>query len=157
VSKSEGPGTAVVEPEAEKPPMTPAVFDKAVGAGQHKAVPRTAPTRVPVRIRVTFEEPAEFLDELEAIAAYVEGKVVRFIVRYDPPGPESSIKRVELVVGAVVAGEILELVAKAGQVWGDDGEADQATKRRVDTWHAAVVDLCGRTGLALKGGRFGAV
>jgi hypothetical protein len=157
VSKGEGAGTAVVDPEASAPPLTPAAFDKTVGAGRHKAVPRPAPARLPVRIRVTFDEPGEFLQELGAMAEHVEGDVVRFIVRYNPPGEGPGIRNVELVAGAVVAGEILELVGKCGQVWGDGGELDQETKQRVDTWHGQLVELCSRTGLALKGGRFGAV
>jgi len=157
VSKGDKAGTAVEEPAAEKPPMTPEAFDKEVGAGRHKTVPRTAPARGPAKVRVTFEEPEEFFWELADVADQVEGGVVRFIVRYDPPGEGAGIRNVELVAGAVVNGEILELVAKAGQVWGDGGEMDQETKKRLDAWHGQLVELCGQKELTLKGGRFGAV
>ena len=143
--------------EKERPPMTPAERRPRGPTFDERQRMKVAPGRLPVRVRVTFEEPAEFVEEVEEAADHVEGGVVRFIVRYDPPGEAAGIRHVELVAGAVVAGEILELVAKAGAVWGDDGDGDQATKKRVDTWHAQLVELCGRKGLALKGGRFGAV
>ena len=157
MSRSAEQRTIVADPAAEKPPLTPAAFDKEVGAGRHKAAPRTAPARPPVRFRVTFDEPAEYFAELDGVAEQVEGGVVRFMVRYDPPGPTSGIRRLELVASAVVDGEILELVAKAGEVWGDGGELDQETKKRIDGWHGQLVEMCGQRGLVLRGGRFGAV
>jgi hypothetical protein len=116
-----------------------------------------AAASAPLRVRVTFEEPAEWLQEVEEAADQVDRGVIRYTLRYDPPGEGYGMRKVELVAGAVVGGEIVELVAKAGEVWGGNGEADQETKKRVDTWHAQLVELCSRKGLALKGGRFGAV
>jgi hypothetical protein len=142
---------------ADKEPLTPEVAAQGEQLGRALGRVLLGSRRAPVRVRVTFEEPAEFLQELEERAAGVEGGVVRYIIRYDPPGEGYGARRVDLVAGAVVNGEILELAAKAGAVWGDGGEADQATKKRVDEWHGALVELCGKAGLVLKGGRFGAV
>jgi hypothetical protein len=138
-------------------PQTPAEFDRTVSKRKGQGRPGRNETGPPVRVRVTFEEPAEFVDEVTARAERVEGGVVRYTLRYDPPGEGYGMRKVELVAGVVVDGEILEMVAKAGAVWGDDGEADQATKKRVAVWHADLVGLCGQHGLTLKGGRFGAV
>jgi hypothetical protein len=118
---------------------------------------RAAAVPAPVRIRVTFDEPAEWLQEVEEAADLVDRRVVRFILRYDPPGAGYGVHEVELVAGAVVGGEIVELVAKAGSVWNDGGDADQETKKRIATWQAQLGEMCGRAGLTLKGGRFGAV
>ena len=138
-------------------PMTAAALDRKVAKGPGAKPGRAAAAPAPLRVRVTFEEPAEWLQEVEEAADQVDRGVIRYTLRYDPPGEGYGMRKVELVAGAVVGGEIVELVAKAGAVWGDNGEADQETKKRVDTWHAQLVDLCGRKGLALKGGRFGAV
>lgn len=156
------PKSPVAE-EAEGPakevpgPLTPAAYDKAVRKEGPRRPRGPIVLTLPATVRVTFEEPAEFLQELEELATEVERGIVRYTLRYDPPGEGYGMRKVELVVSAIAEGEIFELVAKAGAVWGDGGEADQETKKRVDTWHAQLVELCGSKGLALKGGRFGAV
>ena len=128
-------------------------------AGEKNAGPEQGPIvlMLPATVRVSFEEPAEFLQELEELAKEVEEGIVRYTIRYDPPGEGYGMRKVELVVSAIAGGEIFELVARAGAVWDDGGEADLATKKRVDTWHTALVELCGKAGLTLKSGRFGAV
>jgi len=150
----EKPAEAGEEPVAA---MVPPVYDRAVA--RMTAQRRRGPIVVtlPASVRVSYEEPAEFLQELEELAKDVERGTVRYTIRYDPPGEGYGMRKVELVVSAIAGGEIFELVARAGAVWGDGGEVDLATKKRVDTWHAALVELCGKAGLTLKSGRFGAV
>ena len=152
VKTVEGGGAA-----ATAEPMTPPAFDRAVSKQKGPGRPGRNEIGPPLRVRVTFEEPAEWLQEVEEAAELVDRGVIRYTLRYDPPGEGYGMRKVELVAGAVVGGEIVELVAKAGVVWGDNGEESLVTKKRVDTWHAQLVDLYGRKGLALKGGRFGAV
>jgi hypothetical protein len=153
--------TGTVEREQEEAPapepMTPPAYDKAVQKQPPRRPRGPIVLTLPATVRVSYEEPAEFLQELEELAKEVERGIVRYTIRYDPPGEGYGMRTVELVVSAIAEGEIFELVAKAGPVWGDGGDADRATKRRVDEWHAGLVELCGRAGLTLKGGRFGAV
>jgi hypothetical protein len=137
--------------------MTPPAFDNAVQKAREVGVQVPLVVALPASVRVSFEEPAEFNQELEERAKDVERGIVRYFLRYDPPGEGFGMRKVELVVSAIADGEIFELVAKAGAVWGDGGEIDLATKKRVDEWHGALVELCGKAGLVLKGGRFGAV
>lgn len=157
MTRGAGQEAAVAEAPPVEPPTTPAEYTREAGKGAARRGRGPIVLTLPATVRVSFEEPAEFVQELEELAAEVERGIVRYTLRYDPPGEGYGMRKVELVVSAIAEGEIFELVAKAGAVWGDNGEADQETKKRVDTWHAQLVDLCGRKGLALKGGRFGAV
>jgi hypothetical protein len=152
--------TVVAREEEAAPasePLTLAGFDRVESKRKGQGRPGINETGPPIRVRVTFDEPAEWLQEIGEAAEQVDRRVVRFTLRYDPPGEGYGMRRVVLLAGAVVGGEIVELVAEAGAVWGDGGESDQETKRRVDVWHSQLVELCGRAGLVLKGGRFGAV
>jgi hypothetical protein len=153
-------GTAVAdekEAAGETEAFSPGAAQLAAVRERQQAAAKRAAAPAPIRIRVTFDEPAEWLQEIEEAADLVDRRVVRFILRYDPPGEGYGVHEVELVAGAVVGGEIVELVAKAGAVWNDGGAADLETKKRVDTWHSQLVELCSRARLVLKGGRFGAV
>jgi hypothetical protein len=113
VSKTAGQVVEEAGAAAPAEPVTPAAYIREVGKATARRPRGPIVLTLPATVRVSFEEPAEFVQELEELAAEVERGIVRYTLRYDPPGEGYGMRKVELVVSAIAEGEIFELVAKA--------------------------------------------
>jgi hypothetical protein len=116
---------------------------------------QTTTARLPVR--VTFLALGEFLDELAARPDEIEEATVRACVRYDPPGANVGAQSVTCIAGAIVGGQVLEVVELIGMDWHTGSEADWETHAKREAWLREVDGECANNLWELRGGRFGAL
>ncbi len=110
------------------------------------------PLASPLRYVVEFQELAQFVEELEMGLYGVDRGIIRYDIISSPPGITVGLRTMYLVVSAALGDVLVKARLEAGVLWGDDGEFDQETTRRLNNWHAELVAMCGEKSLNLRTG-----
>lgn len=150
----------MTETQTQDPPAD-AGTDGAAAAAPHakpKAAAKGGRWALPAcAVRVTYDTLGEFLGELSGRGDELELGIVRVAVLRDPPGRGVGQQLITCIAGAVVRGQVLEVVEVAGSDWNMNTESDRETQARSEAWLNELAEVVRTNGWELRGGRFGAL
>lgn len=100
---------------------------------------------------VTFNEPEEFLEELERDAEHVYRRIVRVTRRWTASKVHPGIHHLELVATAVVKDQVVQLRRYVGDIWRMKGQ-DQPVLNAADQKQREIEARCQAMGLEVRAG-----